>query len=332
MENQRKCTYKINVDKSYAGCMHGVFCENLLEVDNLLVKTDRDRVIKQCSADAVLTQIIPIGQATLKRARSRSSASDRPNKRAMCIALGQSLKECQPVKGDVVRRRIPRVVRDQMARSRYDFAKTRANGRPEMGGNGRKLASWGQITSYVIEGPPKTSFRESGFYTDLAEETLEGKLCRPCDGQTIPAQEVRTRLMEEAEVPMRFEGTVPKKLNYAEGKVKRTLAAYEKRGFATLRYDPEKNQLNRNGKLSAPQKKHLQHIVNTSLHYSNRERKRLYRLISWSNGKVNKHITRCVLGRDAKHEHIKVSDYDDILQSLRPKNRIDGSVFVHTPP
>jgi len=167
MRNQEKLTYSVNRSKSFAGKRYGVFCENFLETRWFKVdgpKEDLDSYVSPKVAAnirrqmkgpekylevAKLMEILPIGQAALRRSLNRDSVTDRPNERATGIDLSEYVKEVKRQKraSGVVSKfaRVPKAMIRFADDSARRALKSKLSGPAQVGGCGRgKLAgaSW----------------------------------------------------------------------------------------------------------------------------------------------------------------------------------------------
>merc|ERR1712216_524616 len=129
----------VNRRKSYSECRAGVFCENLITVHD----TCNGRV-------GVVTNILPLGQASLKRVREeRGPKEDAPNLRSAAANLRKELRE----RGGT----IPRVVRLLAKECSKKGLKVDVKGPAIVGGCGAGAASAEQLAMFIMHGACATT-------------------------------------------------------------------------------------------------------------------------------------------------------------------------------
>jgi hypothetical protein len=286
MDLMHRCGLRINRIKSYDGRSHGVFCENMLTIDD-------------SGQSAYLTEIMPIGQASMKRTRG-SSTKEAVDQRAIAIALDEELKNRQV---------LPAI----RALARRSIGRTTSAKRPGpcvLGGHGTGPVTETVLAGYILHGAVETSQRrgEKNSLQHLDETYLKGREERR-GLSSVPIQEAKTLLMRQAEIEPRFSGDVRKTHVLTKDK-------YEKK----LRTNAKCGQLALNGT-------NLSQLVKDSPFYSCKAKRRIYHLILQSHKKVSRRLTTAIVrGRKLDNIHVSMETYMNIEQATRPTQRIGGKV------
>jgi hypothetical protein len=289
----------------------------------LYMTNDGDDDVFSGRRRAKLVEILPLGQASLKRAHN-SEDNDRPNKRQMAIDLKRYLttKVHKP----------PKVVRHLALNSAQELLKTHVLGPDAVGGCNRGEANWGQLGGFILHGSPQTCRREEDRYRALCDQHMpEPK--RACKG-TIPMQELKTTLMRDAEAWDRFQGHIPKKSNFCPDRCAKNALRQEQAGWALLveknvdkltkTADPKRMQ-----RLSRAQVSTLITLVKKSPYYSNKSRRRISTMLLQSCGKTRKKLTSAILRcRSADLAQVDIEYVKNVRSQTRTVYRQNGSIFV----
>jgi hypothetical protein len=286
MDLMNRCGLKINRIKSYDGRSNGVFCENMLTIDD-------------DGLSAFLTEILPIGQASMKRTRG-SSKKEAVDKRAVAYALDEELKQ----------RKVLPAVRALAKRSIRRTTNANKPGPCILGGGGTGAATEAELAGYILHGAVKTSFKSRGKDTlNLLEETyLKGKEERR-GPTTVPVQEAKTLLMRQAEIGPRFSGDTHKTHVLSQDRYAKRLKANAESGRLALKGTS------------------LLQLVKDSPFYSCKAKRRICTLILQSHKKVNRRLTTAIVrARKLDNIHVSMETYMSVERATRPTQRIGGSV------
>jgi hypothetical protein len=216
----------VNRRKSYNKCNSAVFCENLYTIYELKKGQTVTRF-------AVQQEILPLGQASMKRVREDCGVEDIPNKRAGAINLNRELNR----RGDV----IPKATRTLGRKTAEKYLRIDVAGPAIVGGEGRGSPSTEQLARYIASGAcPTTKGNQGGRTGQRLNNLLAGNVHdhivkeRIAGERVVPAQALKTALQKEAIIVDRFSGAKMRKNNNTADANLRAAKAYEKKGAMLL--------------------------------------------------------------------------------------------------
>jgi len=216
----------VNRRKSYNKCNSAVFCENLYTIYELKKGQTVTRF-------AVQQEILPLGQASMKRVREDCGVDDIPNKRAGAINLNRELNR----RGDI----IPKATRTLGRKTAEKYLRIDVAGPAIVGGEGRGSPSTKQLARYIASGAcPTTKGNQGGRTGQRLNNLLAGNVHdhivteRVAGERVVPAQALKTALQKEAIIVDRFSGAKMRKNNNTADANLRAAKAYEKKGEMLL--------------------------------------------------------------------------------------------------
>jgi len=319
----------VNLRKSYNKCTSSVFCENMY---TLYAQKGGDR-----SRFAKLAEILPLGQASMKRVREECGVDDIPNKRDGAMNLVRELNRRSEI--------IPSCTRLLGRKTARKYLRTTVAGPACVGGNGTGGPSKEQLAKFIISGSCATTKGNAGGRTGqrlrhlsatyLPEEEFN---TQSQTGELIPAEALKTALQKEAIIVDRFAGAKMRKSNNTSDANLRAARSFKKKGEMLIAHFGKMKAQAESAGLTQKIPKSLQkagtevqaiyHLIKDSRCYSSKAKRLLITLLIQSPKRISHSASRSILRlRDSSLERISLEHYQSVINKLRPTQRVGGKLY-----